>query len=270
MVYRSIMIIPCPLEQSIDESTFFKPWKSLPLLFASNSGLVNSRSYNVWKSSTVFHCHLFFNGIQVFKLFVRGDKQNPIGFKGERTLRGKNDPKCWVKLWASDHDKNYLIYGWNGNKLDHERLPGIILPCDLRVLFSLQWTLSHFGNGILFHSLTLARCLLLVCCLVTTEAKQVDSPLIKCVLMIFVYAFVCFLVIPFSSRNQPTCSVLCCPSPFRCFELRAMKDFWPSWSSTQNWISRWGCLHLCERKLGKSSDCLQVWTSLKSVDLSRL
>ena len=59
MVYRSIMIIPCPLEQSIDESTFFKPWKSLPLLFASNSGLVNSRSYNVWKSSTVFHCHLF-------------------------------------------------------------------------------------------------------------------------------------------------------------------------------------------------------------------
>ena len=25
---------------------------------------------------------------QVFKLFVRGDKQNPISFKGERTLRG--------------------------------------------------------------------------------------------------------------------------------------------------------------------------------------
>lgn len=99
------MIIPCPLEQSIDESTFFKPWKSLPLLFASNSGLVNSRSYNVWKSSTVFHCHLFFTGIQVFKLFVRGDKQNPIGFKGERTLRGKMIQKgqivgnrSWQKL----------------------------------------------------------------------------------------------------------------------------------------------------------------------------
>ena len=26
---------------------------------------------------------------QVFKLFVRGDKQNPISFKGERTLRGQ-------------------------------------------------------------------------------------------------------------------------------------------------------------------------------------
>ena len=171
MVYRSIMIIPCPLEQSIDESTFFKPWKSLPLLFASNSGLVNSRSYNVWKSSTVFHCHLFFTGIQVFKLFVRGDKQNPIGFKGERTLRGKMIQNVGSNCGQAIMTK----ITWSTTEMGTNWIMNVYLESsfrDLRVLFSLQWTLSHFGNGILFHSLTLARCLLLVCCLVTRKPNK--------------------------------------------------------------------------------------------------
>lgn len=187
------MIIPCPLEQSIDESTFFKPWKSLPLLFASNSGLVNSRSYNVWKSSTVFHCHLFFTGIQGFKLFVRGDKQNPIGFKGERTLRGK------------------MIQNVGSN-------------CGQPIMTKITWSTAEMGtNSVIFmscfrcngsfHISEMESCSTHwlwpdVCYLPChMETKQVDSPLIKCVLMIF-YAFVCFLIIPFSSRNQPTCSVL--------------------------------------------------------------
>lgn len=171
MVYRSIMIIPCPLEQSIDESTFFKPWKSLPLLFASNSGLVNSRSYNVWKSSTVFHCHLFLTGIQVFKLFVRGDKQNPIGFKGERTLRGKMIQNVGSNCGQAIMTK----ITWSTAEMGTNWIMNVYLESsfrDLRVLFSLQWTLSHFGNGILFHSLTLARCLLLVCCLVTRKPNK--------------------------------------------------------------------------------------------------
>lgn len=167
-----------------------------PLLFASNSGLVNSRSYNVWKSSTVFHCHLFFTGIQVFKLFVRGDKQNPIGFKGERTLRGK-----MIQNVGSNCGQPIMTkITWSTAEMGTNWIMNVYLESsfhDLHVLFSLQWKLSHFGNGVLFHSLTLARCLFLVCCLVTWKPNKLIV-LWSSVFWWFFYAFVCFLMIPFS------------------------------------------------------------------------
>lgn len=186
------MIIPCPLEQSIDESTFFKPWKSLPLLFASNSGLVNSRSYNVWKSSTVFHCHLFFTGIQVFKLFVRGDKQNPIGFKGERTLRGKMiqnvGSNCGNRSWQKLPD---LRLKWEqiGSWTSTWNHPSVIFMSCFRCNGSFTFRKWSLVPLIDFGQMFVARMFMLPCHM---ETKQVDSPLIKCVLMILFmlsYAF---------------------------------------------------------------------------------